>query len=100
MTILQKYIKSVTESKGSGRPDWRTDRSLVGTKICPFCGKAVRNPKIGYCRTCIKKGFDEVHKMFGTTNGWDKRPMRVMPVRNGWRGRRVSGGYAKIHHDS
>jgi len=54
---------------------------------CPFCGKIT---KTAYCEYCHRQGFDNVHKMFGTTNGWDRRKKQNKIV-SGWRGRAVIG---------
>ena len=37
---------------------------------CPYCGRMTEGR---YCRNCQIEGWSEVHKMFGSTNGWDKR---------------------------
>lgn len=51
---------------------------------CPYCGKMTESL---YCRNCQIEGWSEVHKMFGSTNGWDKK--KVEKVDGGGRsGRR------------
>ena len=52
---------------------------------CKFCGKVVSKTR-DYCPDCIKAGFDSVHQMFGTTNGWDRKPRSRVPVQDGVRG--------------
>lgn len=58
---------------------------------CPYCG----SPTIYfYCSDCTSARFDEVHRMFGITNGWDKKKHDRVEVVSGWRGRKVVGGFA------
>lgn len=89
-TIRQKYLDALESRPGKNVGDWRTDPKLIGNGVCPYCGRKT-SANSTYCTKCVKEGFDEVHKMFGKTNGWNQRPIRVTVIRNGWRGRAVSG---------
>ena len=55
---------------------------------CPYCGKMTRT---AYCASCHFQGFDNVHQMFGTTNGWDRKAAKRVPVVSGWCGRECVG---------
>lgn len=53
---------------------------------CKYCGSYHVRPS-GYCRNCIMYGLDSLNKMFGSTDGWDKRlPKKREPIKTGWRG--------------
>ena len=54
---------------------------------CPYCGHTTRT---AYCASCHYQGFDNVHRMFGITNGWDRRKKQNLIV-PGWRGRECVG---------
>lgn len=61
---------------------------------CPYCGAYTDDGD--YCDECIEQGFNELHKMFGSTNGWDKPPKthQKVEIEPGWRGNKVIGGSA------
>lgn len=63
---------------------------------CKFCGKKIW--KSGYCIACENDGFAEVNRMFGKTNGWDRKPRVTVDIVPGWRGRKVCGGMAGDGH--
>lgn len=53
---------------------------------CKYCGSFHVTPS-GYCKNCIRYGLDSLNRMFGSTDGWDKRlPKKREPVKTGWRG--------------
>lgn len=62
---------------------------------CRYCGKHYRTGKCHkhteYCFNCVKMGFHFLNMEFGSTNGWDKKPIRRVPVKDGWRGTVVQG---------
>jgi len=60
-------------------------------KVCPFCGKKFHSRAEEYCRTCLEEGFNNVHKMFGSTNGWDRKARKPVEIKDGWRGNGVVG---------
>ena len=45
--------------------------------LCPYCGKPVLHGV--YCNACVENGFDKVHEMFGSTNGWDTKDKKRTP---------------------
>lgn len=55
---------------------------------CPYCGHMTKRV---YCASCHFQGFDNVHRMFGITNGWDRKAAKRVPVVSGWRGRECVG---------
>ena len=58
-------------------------------KVCPYCGKPTPNEV--YCDLCIEQGYDNLHKEFGMTNGWDKPKKQKIPLVPGNRGFIPSG---------
>lgn len=61
---------------------------------CKYCGKKYRlnshNRSTLYCYYCIKEGLHYLHKQFGSTNGWNRKPKAPStPIEPGWRGRVV-----------
>lgn len=64
---------------------------------CLYCGQESRGAD--YCRFCVREGFNEVHKMFGFTNGWDKKVKPKVEVKDGDRGV-LPGGNRHVYDDS
>ena len=64
---------------------------------CLYCGHEARGED--YCRFCVQEGFNEVHKMFGITNGWDKKAKPKVEVKDGVRGVLPSGN-RRVYEDS
>ena len=63
---------------------------MANRSRCRFCGETVK-PGMKLCKTCLREKYSEVNLMFGTTNGWDRKPREKVKVENGWRGRMVVG---------
>lgn len=59
---------------------------------CPYCGHMTNHP---YCNSCHREGFDNVHRMFGYTNGWDSKPRKRVKIASGWRGHGVGGNICR-----
>lgn len=66
----------------------KTSESAPRT-VCPYCGKPTPNEV--YCDLCLEQGFDNLHKEFGMTNGWDKPKKQKIPLVPGNRGFIPSG---------
>lgn len=64
---------------------------------CPYCGHMTKSV---YCASCNYQGFDNVHLMFGITNGLDRKTKKREPVVFGWRGRECAGAFTALgrHH--
>ena len=60
---------------------------------CPYCGHMTKRD---YCASCHFQGFDNVHRMFGITNGWNRKAAKRVPVQSGWRGRACVGAFSSI----
>lgn len=63
---------------------------------CLFCGNERDVDARGYCRACVREGFDHVHEVTGRTNGWDRPQRRAAVAAGGWRGRPVSGPPSRL----
>lgn len=64
---------------------------------CLYCGKESFGRK--YCTLCEQAGFNEVHKMYGITNGWDRKLKLKVRVVDGNRGV-LPGGNRRVYDNS
>lgn len=59
---------------------------------CLYCG-STWNAESGFCTTCRRSGLDDVYKVTGRSNGWERREAaKKAVVVDGWRGRPCAGG--------
>lgn len=59
---------------------------------CKFCGKLTT---IGdFCRNCKNEGFDNVFRLTGRSNGWDRVKRKRISVVSGWRGQHCVGTFS------
>lgn len=65
---------------------------------CKYCGSTRHVKESGFCRSCIRDGFDSVYRITHRSNGWDRVMPKGMKVEVGWRGQRVIGG-GKMSHE-
>ncbi len=77
----------------------REAKSVIDEPLsrCHYCGRDAEGRD--YCVECVREGFDEVHKMFGFTNGWDRKVKPKVEVKDGNRGV-LPGGNLGIYDDS
>ena len=66
MTIVRSRPASAPASGSASRP-------------CPYCGRPVFGIE-EYCRKCVSEGLDNLHRVTGRSNGWD-RPAPPKPRR-------------------
>ena len=84
----EKMAKIRAKSDRIREKNHPSNQNTVKKHPCPYCGKMTRT---AYCASCHFQGFDNVHQMFGTTNGWDRKAAKRVPVVSGWRGRECVG---------
>lgn len=77
----------IREKNHPSNPDTGTNHP------CPYCGKVTRTR---YCKCCHSQGFDNVHIVFGTTNGWDRKAAKRVPIVSGWRGTHCIGAFSSV----
>lgn len=55
----------------------------IGPHQCLYCGRPAYGAE-HYCAKCVKEGLDNLHRVTGRTNGWDKpkpKPYRCLANR-------------------
>lgn len=68
----------------------------AGRPRCKYCGSKRHVKESGFCRSCIRDGFDSVYRITHRSNGWDRVLPEGAKVVGGWRGQRVAGGGQRI----
>ena len=68
----------------------------AGRPRCKYCGSTRHVKESGFCRSCIRDGFDSVYRITHRSNGWDCVMPEGAKVVGGWRGQRVAGGGQRI----
>ena len=77
------HVHNLALKRASRKRCAASHKAQTSDRRCPYCGKPARRDST-YCTRCLNEGFAEVHKMFGSTNGWDKklRTRTRVPVGN------------------
>lgn len=91
-----RYQRDLRAAKKAGKEaEEKVRKSRAKDSHCPYCGTPTRNG--AFCGECLEWGNDLLYIQFGSTNGWDKPPKPAkVEVVDGWRGRVVTGGYARM----
>lgn len=84
LEIMRSAIKEGIPFSVAGNKTLRIHKSppAVGSEPaeshpCPYCGVKTTGE---YCPRCVREGLDNVHRVTGRSNGWD-RPKPVRPRR-------------------